>query len=193
MSNMNNELRHFFSSIFGEMPQSEWELLKGILEQQQVSKNEEVHAIGVQCKKLWFLEKGAVKVYELVNEQERVTHFFIENNLFIDYHSILTNLPSEIGFKAVEDCTLQVMPYDKLLMLFDQSPYLERIGRVMAERQFVQEFELRRLLLNLDALQRYHYLMEKKAYIFQRFALKDIASFIGVTPVSLSRLRKIKL
>ncbi len=190
---MNDQLRIFFSSIFGEMPQSEWELLKGILEQQQVSKNEEVHAIGVQCKKLWFLEKGAVKVYELVNEQERVTHFFIENSLFIDYHSILTNLPSEIGFKAVEDCTLQVMPYDKLLMLFDQSPYLERIGRVMAERQFVQEFELRRLLLNLDALQRYRYLMEKKAYIFQRFALKDIANFIGVTPVSLSRLRKIKL
>ena len=131
-------------------------------------------------------------MYENLNDQEKTTHFFIENNLFIDYHSVLTNKPSEIGFKAEDDCILQQIPYDKLLSLYNQSHYLERIARVMAERQFVQEFELRRQLLNFDALQRYEYLIETKPYIFQRFALKDIASFIGITPVSLSRLRKFK-
>lgn len=189
---VNSNLKLFFESLFGSVPESEWQLLSSILELETIKKGEVFHPIGKQCKHLWFLEKGAVRVFEYSNDVERTTHFFIENNLFIDYHSVLTQSPSEIGFKAEEDCKLQQMPYDKLLALFDKSHYLERLARLMAERQFVMEFELRRQLLNLDALQRYEYLIQNKPYIFQRFALKDIASYIGITPVSLSRLRKMK-
>jgi CRP-like cAMP-binding protein len=189
---VNSNLKLFFESLFGVVPESEWQLLSSILEPVTIKKGEVFHPIGKQCKHLWFLEKGAVRVFEYTNDAERTTHFFIENNLFIDYHSVLTQSPSEIGFKAEEDCKLQQMPYDKLLTLFDKSHYLERLARLMAERQFVMEFELRRQLLNLDALQRYEYLIQNKPYIFLRFALKDIASYIGITPVSLSRLRKMK-
>lgn len=189
---MNEHLKNFFERLFGQVPKSEWELLKAILEPIEIPKCTDIHKIGKQCKHLWFLEKGAVRVYEYSSETEKTTHFFIEDNLFIDYHSVLTKSPSEIGFKAEENCILQQMPYDKLLSLFDKSHYLERLARLMAERQFVMEFELRRQLLNFDALQRYEYLIKTQPYIFQRFALKDIASFIGITPVSLSRLRKMK-
>jgi CRP-like cAMP-binding protein len=189
---MNDNLKNLFERLFGQVPQSEWELLKSILEPIEIPKGADIHIVGKQCKHLWFIEKGAVRVYEYSNETERTTHFFIEDNLFIDYHSVLTKSPSEIGFKAEENCVLQQMSYDKLLTLFDKSHYLERLARLMAERQFVMEFELRRQLLNFDALERYEFLIKTQPYIFQRFALKDIASFIGITPVSLSRLRKMK-
>jgi CRP-like cAMP-binding protein len=189
---MNNKLRIFFEHLFGSIPEDDWLLLKEILEPIEVSKGDDIHQIGKQCKHLWFLEQGAVRVYEHAHEADRTTHFFIENNVFIDYHSVLTQTPSNIGFRAEENCVLQQMPYHKLLILFDKSHFLERLARLMAERQFVMEFELRRQLLNFDALERYEYLMQTQPYIFQRFALKDIASFIGITPVSLSRLRKLK-
>lgn len=189
---MNDHLKIFFESLFGQMPLSEWQLLKEIVVPITVQKRSDLHKIGKQCKHLWFLEKGAIRVYEYSNNQERTTHFFIENSLFIDFHSIWTNSPSEIGFRAEEDCIIQQIDYGQMLSLFDKSHYLERIARLMAERQFVMEFELRRLLLNFDALERYEYLIRTHPYIFQRFALKDIASFIGITPVSLSRLRKLK-
>ncbi|TAF44215.1 MAG: Crp/Fnr family transcriptional regulator [Sphingobacteriales bacterium] len=189
---MNDNLKNFFERLFGQMPQNEWELLKSILEPIEIQKGADIHKIGKYCKHLWFLQNGAVRVYENSNGYDRTTHFFIENNLFIDYHSVLKNSPSEIGFKAEEKCILQQMPYDKLLLLFDKSHFLERLARLMAERQFVMEFELRRQLLNFDALERYEFLIKTQPYIFQRFALKDIASFIGITPVSLSRLRKLK-
>lgn len=189
---MNDNLKIFFESLFGPVPQTEWELLKSIAEPVEIAKGNDIHKVGKPCRHLWFLEKGAVRAYEYSNEQERTTHFFIENNLFIDYHSVLTKSASEIGFKAEEHCTLQQMPYNKLLSLFDKSHYLERLARLMAERQFVLEFELRRQLLNFDALERYELLMQTQPFIFQRFALKDIAGFIGITPVSLSRLRKMK-
>lgn len=189
---MNDKLKTFFEHLFGNVPQTEWELLKSIIEPIEIAKGEHIHKIGKPCRYLWYLEKGAIRVYEHTNEQERTTHFFIENNLFIDYHSVLTQSPSQIGFRAEENCLLQQMPYDRLLTLFDKSHYLERLARLMAERQFVMEFELRRQLLNFDALERYEYLINNQPYIFQRFALKDIASFIGITPVSLSRLRKLR-
>ena len=189
---MKDNLKIFFETLFGQMPSSEWALLKNIIEPVEISKGTDLHKIGKLCKHLWFLDEGAIRVYEYSNDIERTTHFFIEKSLFIDYHSVLTNLPSEIGFRAEETCYIHQMPYDKLLALFDKSHYLERLARVMAERQFVMEFELRRQLLNFDALQRYDFLIKTQSYIFQRFALKDIASFIGITPVSLSRLRKLK-
>lgn len=189
---MNDNLKLFFDNLFGQMPLPEWHLLKDILEPIEIAKGADLHKIGKQCKHLWYLEKGAIRVYEYSNDTERTTHFFIENNLFIDYHSVLTKSPSEIGFRAEENCFIQQMAYDRLLALFDKSHYLERLARLMAERQFVKEFALRRQLLNFDALERYEYLIETQPYIFQRFALKDIASFIGITPVSLSRLRKLK-
>lgn len=187
---MNDNLRLFFESLFGPMPGQEWELLKGIMEPLQVEKGQDLHPIGRCCRHLWYLDRGAVKVYETLDGQERTTHFFVEGNLFIDYHSVTSGEPSQFGFRAEEHCHIQQLPYDRLLAVFDRSHYLERLARLMAERQFMMEFELRRQLLNLDAMQRYEYLMERHPHIFRRFALKDIASFLGITPVSLSRLRK---
>lgn len=189
---MNEHLKLFFDNLFGNMPETEWGLLKDILEPIEIRKGRDLHKIGKRCRHLWYLDKGAVRVYEYSKDSERTTHFFVEDNLFIDYHSVLTNSPSKIGFRAEDNCVLQQMPYDKLLALFDKSHYLERLARLMAERQFIMEFELRRQLLNLDALELYEYLIKTQPHIFQRFALKDIASFIGITPVSLSRLRKLK-
>jgi CRP-like cAMP-binding protein len=187
---MNDNLRLFFENLFGPMPQPEWTLLKGILEPIVVEKGQELHPIGKCCEHLWFMDRGALKIYEILDGRERTTHFFVENSLFIDFHSATSGNPSEFGFRAEECCHIQQMPYGRLLELFDRSHYLERLARLMAERQFMLEFELRRQLLNLDAMQRYEYLMERHPHIFRRFALKDIASFIGITPVSLSRLRK---
>ena len=98
--------------------------------------------------------------------------------------------PSLIGFKAVEDTTVVVIEYKLLLELYDKIPLFERIGRIMAERQLLTEFDLRLFLLNMDATQRYEHIMQNHPWIFQRFSLKDIASFIGIAPASLSRLRK---
>lgn len=184
--------RTFIESVFGKMPDRDWNLLNGVLQPQTVNKGETILKIGTVCKHLWFLVNGAVRTYEVNDGNERSNYFFTDQSLFIDYYSIATNNPSQLSFVAQEDCELFAMNYADLLALYNQSQLLERIGRIMAERQFVIEFELRRMFINMDALERYNYLLDSNTSIFQRFALKDIASFIGITPVSLSRLRKMK-
>lgn len=187
---INNKLKIFIEQVFGPIPEKDWNLLNEILELKYYPKGTEILSIGRPCEHLWFLVKGAVRVYELNNGRERSNYFFIDESLFIDYFSIATKQPSELCFIAEENCEILAMNYSDLLAAYNQSQLLERIGRIMAERQFVIEFELRRMFLNMDAFERYQYLLDHKVEIFQRFALKDIASFIGITPVSLSRLRK---
>ncbi len=129
-------------------------------------------------------------MFENMDGTEKTTHFFIAPTMFTMYHSLITATPSEVSIKAEENCSLQAIPHAQLTKLYDQSHQLERIGRIMAEFQFVGEFNRRRLHLNMDALQRYEYLEQHQPEVFQRFQLKDIATYLGITPVSLSRLRK---
>ena len=157
-----------------------------------IEKGTEILSIGKHCRHLWFMSKGAVRAFELNDGIEKSNYFFTDYSLFIDYYSIATKKPSELCFIAEEDCEILAMNYADMLALYNQSQLLERIGRIMAERQFVIEFELRRMFLNMDAFERYEYLKANRPEIFMRFALKDISSFIGITPVSLSRLRKMK-
>lgn len=187
-----NTFKSFIEQVFGRFPEKDWELLDNICESKTVIRGEEILSIGKKCKSLWFLVKGAVRAYELNDGMEKSNYFFLDKSLFIDYYSITTNKGSDLCFIAEEDCELLEINYQKLLNTYNESQILERIGRIMAERQFVIEFELRRLFLTKDAFERYQYLNENKPEIFQRFSQKHIASFIGITPVSLSRLRKLR-
>jgi CRP-like cAMP-binding protein len=155
-------------------------------------KDEYILEQGKYCNHLWFINKGGVKAFESIDGQDRVTYFFLENMFFTNYYCWVTSNTSDITFKAVEKSEIIEIDYFKLELLCKKHHIFDTIGRKMAERIFVQEFQLRKLLLNCTATERYEYLEKERPELFQRFALKDIASFIGITDVSLSRIRKVR-
>jgi CRP-like cAMP-binding protein len=183
-------LRSYLEQIAGKIPDRDWNLLEEIIQPMEYPGNQHLIEEGKICRHIWFLEKGALRMFEYMDGNEKTTHFFLAPTMFTMYHSLITSTPSEVSIKTEEDCILQALPYAQLIKLYDQSHRLERIGRIMAEFQFVGEFNRRRLHLNMDALQRYEYLEQNQPEVFQRFQLKDIATYLGITPVSLSRLRK---
>jgi CRP-like cAMP-binding protein len=183
-------MKKFLEKQLGWIDEQALLLLSDIAHEINVKKDEYLLREGKLCKYLWFLKKGAIKAFELSNGEIRNTHFFTEECFLTNYISILTQQPSTLNFQAVEDCLLLRLEYDKLENLYAKNQYLEHIGRKMAEMQFVSEHSLRRQLLNMDALERYEHLEASHPEVFARFALKDIASYLGITPVSLSRLRK---
>lgn len=112
---------------------------------------------------------------------------------FTNYYCWVTGNASDITFQTVEPSEIIVIDYPKLEELCTQHHIFDTIGRKIAQRIAVDEFYLRKLLLNCSATERYEYFERERPEIFQRFALKDIASFIGITDVSLSRIRKERL
>lgn len=178
------------AAVIGHFPAPYRELLSGISTVKVFAKDEAILEQGRFCKHLWFLNKGAVKAYETVDGVDRVTYFFTDNTFFTNYYCWVTGNPSDITFRAVEPSEITLIDYPKLEELCQQHHIFDTIGRKMAERIFVTEYMNRKLFLQCTATQRYEYIESERPEVFQRFVLKDIASFIGITDVSLSRIRK---
>jgi CRP-like cAMP-binding protein len=183
-------MKKFIEKVVGRIEESSFDLLLEITSEIEVSKNDFFLKQGKICNHLWFLKNGAVKAFEIVNGENRITHFFTEECFFTNYMSVLTKQPSELFFQATENCQVTQINYTNLEDLYNRDHRIEHIGRIMAEMQFIAEYTRRKQLLNMDALERYEYLEKNQPETFSRFSLKDIASYLGITPVSLSRLRK---
>jgi len=183
-------MREYLERITGVIPEKDWKLFKALAFQESKKRGDILLDFNKKCRHIWFLRKGAVRKVENVNGMMKTTHFYVAPFMFTVYRSLLRDVPSLMSIICEEDCEFDVIPYSALTKLYNQSHTIERIGRVMAEHQYIEEFDLRRILLNFDALQRYEYLETNQPEIFQHFQLKDIATFLGITPVSLSRLRK---
>ena len=160
---------------------------------EEINRGQLVIEEGQRCNHIWYLKEGAVRFFENVRGEYRTTHFFLAPSMFTVYHSLITGAPSELSVEATSNLILEALPYEQLKQKYDQSHMLERVGRIMAEYQFISEMNRRRMLLNMDALDRYEFLEANQPEVFQYFQLKDIATYIGITPVSLSRLRRYRL
>jgi CRP-like cAMP-binding protein len=176
--------------VIGHFPFENKKMLEEISIVRVINKDNIVLEHGKNCNHLWFINKGAVKAFETIEGNERVTHFFLSNMFFTNYYCWVTKKPSDLTFKAVEYSEIIEIDYPKLEELCNRHHIFDTIGRKMAERIFVQEYFNKKLLLNYSAKQRYEYFEKEQPDIFEHFALKDIASYIGITDVSLSRIRK---
>lgn len=177
-------------SVIGHFPQKHRDQLNQISTVRTVNKDTCILEEGALCNSLWFINKGAVKAFECIDGTERVTHFFYDNMFFTNYYCWVTQNASDLTYKAVSTCELIEINYPKLEDLCKEHHIFDTIGRKMAERIFVQEYTNKKLFLNLTASERYEYFEKEHPTIFRYFTLKDVASFIGITDVSLSRIRK---
>lgn len=180
-------------SVIGHFPSQYKTMLEEISTVRIIEKEFVILEQGKYCNHLWFINQGAVKAYEWIDGTERVSHFFLSHMFFTNYYCWVTKKQSDLTYKAVEECELIEIDYPKLEELCTRYHIFDTIGRKMAERIFVQEYFNKKLLLNYTAKDRYEYLEKENHEIFQHFTLKDIASFIGITDVSLSRIRKERL
>ena len=183
-------MKEYIENITGHLNPENWILLDEIMYEIDVPKGQIIQEDNKICKNIWYLKEGAARTFEYKEGEEHTTNFFIAPSVFTIFHSLITKSPSELLIRSEENCILNVLPYEKLTSLYEKSHQIEHIGRIMAELEFVAEFNRRRMLLKMDALQRYEYLERNSPEVFQRYQLKDIATYLGITPVSLSRLRK---
>lgn len=186
-------MRNYIEQITGKLPNEDWQLYEQQLKVVHSKKGQVILGLNKPCKTIWHMTKGAVRKLEMDNGIAKTTHFYVAPKIFTVLHSALTGEPSDLSILCEEDCEFLTLDIAQLGSLYRQSIYIERIGRRMAEEEFIQEFSLRRMFLKLDALQRYEYMEKEHPEVLKRFQLKDIATFLGVTPETLSRLRKLRL
>jgi CRP-like cAMP-binding protein len=168
-----------------------WALLTPHLQYRAVSRGEKWINEGQHEHDIGFVLEGNMRHYYTRDGEEKTTYFYFENHLVSSYISAVTGKPSLLTIEALTDCHLLAFPYQQLKALYDQSPTWERFGRLLAEYLAFGLEERMAGLLMLSPEERYLELLQgNKHKIIERIPQHYIANYLGITPVSLSRIRK---
>lgn len=131
-----------------------------------------------------------IYVKTLSNGDEATIHFAFEGDWVNNTLSRLNNTPSAISIKAVEDTGILIIKQKDINNLYLKIPKTERLGRILTEQAFIKFVEQTIEFQTLTAKQRYENLLKNYPGIFKKVQLYHIASYLGIAPKSLSRIRK---
>jgi CRP-like cAMP-binding protein len=145
---------------------------------------------GQTCRQLAFIEKGLVRIYYLHDGKEITKCFCRENAITCSYSSMITQRPSESSIQAMEETKLIVLSYAALQELYKKNIFWQQMGRIAGEREFIIEETHNQSMRNLSALDRYKHILENESELLHRVPLNHIASYLQITPETLSRIRK---
>ena len=170
------------------------ELLETIanhFEERTISKNEIVLESGKISNEYFFLETGCMRAFTFDTEGNEVTtNFFSAPRFVFEPASFFLRIPSSESFQALSDCKIHSISFEKLNHLFHSIQEFREFGRGILVKEFAI-FKQRTLgLINLSAEERYAALIRSNKEIFEFAQLKQIASYLGITDTSLSRIRR---
>jgi CRP-like cAMP-binding protein len=145
---------------------------------------------GKQCKDFAFIETGLFRHY-INHEGIEETYFFSSENEFVcDYDSFINKTVSDKNIQALEDTIIYSISYDNLQLFYSKVKNGERFGRLFLEQVFSRAIKHILSTHTDSAEQRYHNFLKQFKHLQQRIPQYYIASFVGVTPQSLSRIRR---
>lgn len=144
---------------------------------------------GQVARRLYFVEKGLVRGYALHAGQEISSWFMSEGDFVISIVSFFTQQPSTEYLELLEPSAVYSIDYQQLEALYRTFPEFNYVGRVLTERYYVQSERRAYQLRTLPAKERYAQLVRDFPKLVQRVPLKHLASHLGISPETLSRLR----
>lgn len=188
---MGGELRAYFEQQV-RLENEAWDDLQKIISLKHLKRKEHFLRQGEVCKHLGFIVKGYVRLYFLKEGEEITKDFNFENSFCGSYASFSLRQPSRFNVVAMENVKLYAIGREDLFRLFDKYSSLQKLGRLSMEHMFIRK-EMREASFLLDtAEQRYQDLLYQHPQIQQRVPLKYLASYLGMSAETLSRIRAVK-
>jgi CRP-like cAMP-binding protein len=165
--------------------------IQSMLKRKSVKKNTELLNAGEICRSLYFVDKGCLRLFYKDKEgDEHNISFCPENWWAVDISSFFSQTPAFYAISALEDTEVFYLSHDTLEKLFEEVSKFERFFRILVQNGF--NLYQRRIMSNLSKTAEERYLQFQKQYpkLEQRIAQKHIASYLGITPVFLSMMRR---
>lgn len=183
----------FFDTISKtiELTESDKQVLRNSYIVKKLKKRQFFLQEGDVCKYAGFVNKGCLKTYTVdKNGDEHVFQIAIEGWWVSDMYSHLTSEPATFNIEAMEDCELLILDLEGRETILKQIPNYERFHRILLERNYVATQHRVNSMLSSSAEERYLAFINKYPQIVQRVPQLVIASYLGIAPESLSRIRK---
>jgi CRP-like cAMP-binding protein len=169
----------------------EFRFFSGFLLEKKISKRDLFLKEGEVCNYTGFVNRGCFRTFTRDDEgNENVTRFAIEDYWIGDLYSYLTGDVSPYNIEATLDSTVLIIHKNDMEKVYEQVPKFERFFRIIVQRGYIALEKRFSIDLNSSALQKYENLLQKFNDIELRVSQKHIASYLGITPESLSRIKK---
>lgn len=157
----------------------------------EIPRDEHIVKEGQVCKFLSFIESGIFMYYKVGDDGQQIVTGFAEEKEFVSqYQSFISKTPSPIFIKSIELSHIQAISFEQLGMLYQEIPGFETLSRQLVEKAFMEMIRRNLDFQNLKAEERYDKLLKTYPSIVQRVPQYYVASFLGIAPQSLSRIRK---
>ncbi len=181
-------IKQYFESIV-DYSEDDWNYFASKLEQVDISKNQLLLKPGQIENHLSFIEKGVLRFYIETDKKEVTFDFGLEGNFTSAYTSFITRKPVIYYVQALTAMSIWRVAYNDLQEIYKETRTGQHIGRLAAEQLFIRKNSREISLLTESAESRYRHLLEQNPDLIQQIPLKYLASFIGITPQALSRIR----
>ena len=185
---MTTELKKFISQ-YVSLSEQELDDIAGKFRSKSVKKNNFLLRQGEVCKDLVFVQKGCLRLYYLADDVEVSVWFAFPYSSAIEIYSFISGEPTNYFLQAIEDAEVLFLPKSELDLLYLHQPKMQEMMRNFWEDVILNLISRFTALQTDSAEKRYLDLLKKPDYL-NTIPQKYLASFIGVTPTSLSRIRR---
>ncbi len=189
---LTTEFKHVFNIFNALLPISEQSLMRIVqkAEVMQVPKKTRILEIGQVCNHMYFVIKGCLRLYYQKDELEVNCFFFHENLFCTAFGSFMTRRKSNQIMETLEDTVMLAITFDELQQLYEDVPEMNMLVRKILQERYINSHDIISSYVLDNPEQRYEHFKEKYPALVNRIAEHHIASYIGITPKSLSRLKK---
>jgi CRP-like cAMP-binding protein len=169
---------------------SDNQIIDSLFNYQEYNANETILKEGDICNKLWFIEKGMVRFATNTDGEDRTFIFRSEGSFISDIEGFIKRTPATKSIIALEDCNVYVITKDDLQRFFQEVTHGERFGRLLVEHIFLASVNHIVSFYTESPETRYIKLLKQNNDFIQRIPQYHIASFLGIKPQSLCRIKK---
>lgn len=188
LANM-KQIREHFDKII-QQSDEDWKIFSSKLVRKEFPKKATLLKAGQVENHLSFIEKGVVRFFIPKEFDDLTFGFAFADNFVSAYDSFLTQKPSTYQLETLTDAVLWSLTYQDLQKIYDETEVGNKIGRFASEALYLKKAKRELSLLHDTAEQRYLNLFTEQPHLLKQVPLKYIASYIGITPQALSRIRK---
>jgi CRP-like cAMP-binding protein len=155
-----------------------------------LKRNEYLKVKGTIDTNLYYVKSGSLRIFLLEEEEEQTIRFGYKNNLIAALDSFLNDQPSDFYIQALKETTVKQLSKKEYLSFIESSSENKKIWNEILKNFVLQQMERERDILTISPLERYRRVLKRSPQLFQEIPNKYIASYLRMTPETLSRIKK---